>query len=135
MILASISISSAVFDYLIGGGLPAGLTALAVLLYAGAVWAAIGNPKVFVRFLMPCSFLPLVIGLFGTSWWFYSGWQFLSDSALNAGSRVACGPTVRWDSLALPLIVGSFLTMLFIVISLVFQFVHRRIIAGQSDRP
>jgi hypothetical protein len=135
MILATMPISSAVFNYLISGGLPAGLTAVAILLYAGVAWAVIGNPKVFVRFLMPCSFLPLVIGLFGTSWWFYSGWLSLKDSDLNAGSRVACELTVHWGSVALPLIVGSFLTMLFIMISLVFQFIHRRTLAGLDDRP
>lgn len=48
---------------------------------------------------------------------------------------MACEPTVLWGSVALPLIVGSFLTMLFIMISLVFQFIHRRTLAGIDDRP
>ena len=129
------SLPSSIFNYLISGGLPAGLTAVGILLYAGMIWAAIGNPKVFVRFLIPTSFLPLVIGLFGTSLWFYSSFQFLHDSDFNVANRVADEPTVHWASLALPLIVGSFLSIVFIVISLVFQFIHRRTLAGMDDTP
>ena len=117
-------------EYLFECGLSGKFLAVAVLTYFGILWAAVGNPRVFHRLLIPTSTLPFVIGIFGTACFFHSAlWSMRNPP--NSG--IACGWFIPWEEGLVPLIAGSFMTMLFIVISLVFQFIHRRLLAGLND--
>jgi len=129
MNLAATVTKKSLIDYYLECGLSGHFLSVSALLFFGFLWAAVGNPRVFHRFLMPASMLALVIGIFGSASACYSYLRFVPnfDGFDDAVFHLAY--------IILPLIVGSFLTMLFIVISLVFQFIHRRTLAGLDDRP
>ncbi len=132
MNLATIVVRKTLLDYYLECGFSAHLLSVSALLFFGFLWAAVGNPRVFHRFLMPATMLPLAIGIFGCASSYYAGLRSMrlisisiSESAFEAFSH--------WEEGVLPVMAGSFLTMLFIVISLVFQFIHRRLLAGLND--
>lgn len=71
------------------------------------------------QLLLPCAFLPVVIGLFGSSLGTY---QILDYRP----SAIACDVIFRPAEVLAPLIVGSFVSMCSLFVSLILLFIQGR---------
>ncbi len=131
MNLAAAVTKKSLIDYYMECGLAAHFLAVAVLIYLWILWVAIGNPRALHRLLMPASLLPILIGVFGSASAYYGG---LKSLRFPKNSELTNWVTA-WEEGMIPLIVGSFLSIVFVLITLVFQFIHRRTLAGLDDTP
>ena len=132
MNLAVTVTKKSLIDYYLECGMSASFLAVAVLIFLWILWAAIGNPRVLHRLLMPASLLPILIGVFGSASACYGG---LRSLRFPPNSGLACEWVIAWEEGMIPLVAGSFLSIVFVLMSLVFQFIHRRTLAGIDDRP
>jgi hypothetical protein len=132
MNLAVTVTKKSLIDYCMECGQSGHFLAVAVLVFFWILWMAIGNPRLFHRLLSSAAMLPILIGVFGSAATYYEG---IATSRNPPISGIACGLTTHWENGLTPLIIGSFLTIVFNVVNLVFQFIHRRTLAGLDHRP
>jgi len=81
------------------------------------------------QLLLPCAFLPVTIGLFGSSLGTY---QILDYRPSAIASTIACDVIFRPAEVLIALIVGSFVSMCSLVLSLVLLFIQGITLAKQQ---
>jgi len=68
--------------------------------------------------LLPCSLLPIVIGIFGSSHALYQGFDIMNHLSLGSD------PVMQPGEFVIPLIAGSFLSGTFIFLTIVILFIN-----------
>jgi hypothetical protein len=116
-------------DYYMECGSSAHFIALSVILFIGALCATFKRPVLFNRLLLPSSVLPIILGIYGCS----SNLQRVLTNMLSSG---VLDPS-PWQAGAAeclqPLVFGSFLSGMFVVITLISLFILRNAIAEVAD--
>ena len=104
-------------DYYLECGFSANFIALAGILFLWIAFISILSStdkarSPYSELLLPCSLLPITIGIFGSSFGLYTGLEFIQSAPLE-------GITGNPAELLLPLIAGSLLSAVFIFLSIV----------------
>jgi hypothetical protein len=102
-------------DYYKDCGSSGHVLALSLILFLGILFAASRHPRNFSRLLLPGSFFPLVAGIYGTT-------SHLTPLLYPASGIAASYYEHTVMECMYPVIAGSFLSMLFLLLTLIVLF-------------
>jgi len=122
-----------IIDYYMECGNSAHFITLAAILFLWILYLcaqrnSVRAGKVYYQLLLPCSILPIVIGVFGSAIGLYE----ILDFAQSPQAAYGDGGSYHTAEVLIPLVAGSFLTGVFLFLTMVTWFI-RGSIAGKIE--